>query len=301
MAGFGDVFSELKPELLVLLGDRFELLAAASAAVVLGVPIAHIHGGEVTEGAFDEQIRHAVTKLAHLHFVAAEPYAARVRQMGEAADRVFVVGGLGVESIRSLPLLDRAETEAGVGLPFEGRLALVTFHPETASDADGREQVQALVAALDATDLQAVITMPNADPGGDAIRAEWELAVAARTGRWVAHDSLGQLRYFSVMRHADVVVGNSSSGLLEAPSFGVPTVNIGTRQTGRMRAESVLDCRADSASIVAAIRTALDRGVQPTLNPYGDGRASEKILEVLEGQDFRRLIPKPFVDHEVSA
>ncbi len=301
MIGFTDALSRLAPDMVVILGDRFEMLAAASAAFTLRVPIAHIHGGEVTEGALDEGFRHAITKLSAVHFTAAEPYRQRVIQMGEQPDRVFNVGAPGLDHVRRTPLLNRADLEAALDFRLGALNFLITFHPATLDTEDAVSQCRQLLAALDAfPDAHIVFTLPNADPGGRAIIPELEAYVARHPDRCRLYASLGQLRYLSLMRQVRVVIGNSSSGIIEAPTFGAATVNIGDRQKGRLRARSVIDCIAERLSIEDAIARALDPAFQsllPTMeNPYGVGDASGRMLAVLRSVDLAELGRKPFFD-----
>jgi GDP/UDP-N,N'-diacetylbacillosamine 2-epimerase (hydrolysing) len=300
LIGFADVFERLRPDVVVLLGDRFEVLAAASAALVARIPIAHIHGGETTEGAFDEAIRHAVTKMSHLHFVAAAPYRQRVIQLGEHPDRVHLVGGLGVDAIHRLPLLDRAALEASLDFRFSVRNLLVTFHPVTLESQSVEQQMDELLAALDALpDTRLIITLPNADNGGRAIIRRIEAFVASHPNAR-AYTSLGQLRYLSCLRQVDAVVGNSSSGLAEAPSMGIGTINIGDRQRGRLRAASVIDCKPEHHDILRAIQMSYSAAFRAKLataaNPYGDGGASERIVQMLEFSSVSDLVKKSFYD-----
>jgi len=305
MIGFADAFARLKPDLIVLLGDRFEILAAAAAALVAGIPIAHIHGGETTEGAFDEAIRHSVTKMAHLHFVAAAPYRDRVIQLGEAPERVFLVGGLGIDAIKALPLLDRAALEAELDFKLGARNLLITFHPPTLEPGEAAAQMQALFDALDTLDpsTHLIFTMPNADAGGRELTAMVDHFVAERDHAR-AFTSLGHLRYLSCMSHMDGVVGNSSSGLLEAPGFRIGTVNIGNRQRGRLKADSVIDCAAQQDAIEAALKRLLSEdfreGLKGLENPYGNGGAATAILDVLRRQSFTGLLKKSFYDIGLS-
>lgn len=301
LIGFADAYQRLRPDLIVVLGDRFEILAAAAAALVACIPIAHIHGGEVTEGAIDEAIRHAVTKMAHLHFVAAAPYRNRVIQLGEAPERVFLVGGLGVDAIKRLDLLDRPRLEQTLDFRLGIRNLLVTFHPPTLDADEAGLQMQALLDALDtlATNTHLLFTLPNADAGSRELRAMVEAFTAGRDNART-FVSLGQRRYLSCMRYMDGVVGNSSSGIIEAPSFGVGTIDIGDRQRGRLRATSVINCapRRD------AIEDALDMlfspsfraGLAATVNPYGDGGATDAIVAVLRHQPLEGLLKKQFHD-----
>lgn len=297
---FADAFSELEPDVVLLLGDRFEIFAAATAAMIAGLPIAHLHGGEITEGAFDDAIRHAITKMSHLHFVAAEPYRRRVIQMGESSDRVFLSGGLGVDTIRKTPLLNRADLEAEMDFKLGKKNLLVTFHPVTLEPGAAPGQMAELLKALDSLqDTHLILTMPNADTGGRELIRMIEQFVATRPHA-KAFTSLGQLRYLSCMAHVDGVVGNSSSGLSEAPSFKKGTVNIGERQRGRLKAASVIDCAPDCASIVAAIYTLYSSSFQASLenvdSPYGDGGASEKVIDVLKHFDIGNITKKSFYD-----
>lgn len=298
LIGFADAFADLRPDVVVVLGDRYELLAVASAALACKIPLAHLHGGELTEGAIDEAIRHAVTKLSLLHFVAAAEYGERVMAMGEEPERVFVVGGLGVDNILRLPVLTRAELEASMDFRFGARNLLVTFHPETLSPRSPEQQVAGLLEALRSfPDIHLVFTLPNADAGGHVIRAQIERFVSERSNACV-HASLGQKRYLSCLRVVDGVVGNSSSALLEAPTLKKGAINIGERQAGRLRAESVLDCANNPEAIRLAISQLytpqFEAKVAGAVNPYGDGGASERVVEVLRSWDFDRGIRKRF-------
>jgi GDP/UDP-N,N'-diacetylbacillosamine 2-epimerase (hydrolysing) len=303
--GLTDALESLGPDMVVLLGDRFEILAAASAALILGIPIAHIHGGETTEGAFDEAIRHSVTKMASLHFVAAEAYRRRVIQLGENPDRTFLVGGLGVDLIRQTTLLDRAAIEAELGFSFGRKSLLVTFHPATRDKADPASQMDELLAALGSLDdTQLIFTMPNADTGSQGIARQVRDFVAAHANAR-AYDSLGAQRYLSCMAQVDGVVGNSSSGLLEAPSLSIPTINIGDRQRGRLKASSVIDCAPERGEIAAALRRlyspqfrqALAHGIE---SPYGYGGAAARIVDILRTQPLEDLLRKSFYDLPAS-
>ena len=298
--GFADALASLAPDLLVVLGDRFEILSAVLAALPARVPVAHLHGGETTEGAFDEAIRHAITKMSHLHFVAAEEYRRRVIQLGEEPARVFMVGGLGVDSIRRLRLLGRAELEAALGLSFGDRALLITFHPATLDDEGAGGQMEELLAALEPlADTTLVFTMPNADTGGRSLMRQIEQFVAGRRNAH-AFTSLGQLRYLSCLQYVDGVVGNSSSGLAEVPSFRKGTIDIGDRQRGRLRAESVIGCAPRRAAIGAAIRELYSPAFQERLrsvrNPYGDGGASDRIVTVLQNHPLESIVRKAFHD-----
>jgi UDP-hydrolysing UDP-N-acetyl-D-glucosamine 2-epimerase len=299
--GFADAYARLEPDLLVVMGDRFEILAAVQAAFLAGICVAHVSGGEVTEGSQDDAIRHCITKMSHYHFVAAEPYRRRVLQLGEPPECVFNFGDPGLDSIRRLPLLDRPALDAALGIPAGREFLLVTYHPETTGGADSAQGMEDLLAALDAfPDRLAVLTKSNADAGGRAINAQVDAYAAAHPDRVRAVTSLGQLRYLSAMKHCAAVVGNSSSGIVEAPAMRVPTVNIGLRQQGRLRASSVIDCAPDRGAITAAIRRALSpefrQVAAATASQYGDCDASERIVRKLGEVDVTRHRAKRFHD-----
>lgn len=297
---FADAFAELKPDVVVVLGDRFEILAAATAALIAGLPLAHLHGGEITEGAFDDAIRHSITKMSHLHFVAAEPYRQRVIQLGEAPERVFLTGGLGVDTIRKTRLLEREELESSLDFKFGKKNLLVTFHPVTLEKDTASAQMAELLKALDSlSGTHLILTMPNADTGSrEMIRMIDRFAVSRPHAK--AFISLGQLRYLSCIAHVDGVVGNSSSGLAEVPSFRKGTVNIGDRQRGRLKATSVIDCEPDCASIQSALQKLYSPEFQASLdsarNPYGEGGASEQVVDVLKHCNLSGLAKKSFYD-----
>jgi GDP/UDP-N,N'-diacetylbacillosamine 2-epimerase (hydrolysing) len=300
LIGFADAVARLKPDLLLLLGDRFEIFAAAAAAMVARIPIAHLHGGEATEGAIDEAMRHSITKMSHLHFVANEEYRQRVIQLGEQPERVFTVGGLGVDNIRKLTLLDRGALEASLGFRLGPKSLLVTFHPATLEQGTSQAQMQELLAALDGLeDTTLVFTMPNADTDGRVLIEQIKEYAATREHAH-AVTSLGQVRYLSCLQFVDAVVGNSSSGLTEAPSFAIGTVNIGDRQQGRLKAASVIDCAPSRAAIGAAIARLYDTQFKASLssvrNPYGDGGASERIVAQIERADLHNILKKRFHD-----
>ena len=300
LAGFADALPKLAPDVLVLLGDRFEILSAAVAATLLNIPVAHIHGGEITAGAFDDAIRHAITKMASLHFVAAEPYRRRVIQMGENPDVVFNVGAPGLDLASAVPAIGRTELAAQLGLSGHERFLLITLHPTTARPESDAANVAALLGALgDIGDRSFVFTGVNADPGYRAIDDAIRDFVARRPKQARLFASLGSERYWAALRLADAVVGNSSSGILEAPAAGVPSINIGDRQLGRLRAASIIDCPADPAVIGAALRTILEGRfrVDPEQQlPYGRGGASQKIAATLRRIDLRAAFPKHFHD-----
>lgn len=300
LIGLGEALQQLQPDVMVVLGDRFEAFSAAAAAMVARIPVAHVHGGEATEGAFDEAIRHSITKMAHLHFVAAEEYRRRVIQLGEHPDRVFLVGGLGIDNIKKLTLLDRSALEAALGVELGSRNLLVTFHPVTLENATSARQMAELLAALETLeDTILIFTMPNADTDGRVLCGMITQFVADHANAR-AFTSLGQLHYLSCIQHVDGVVGNSSSGLTEVPSFHTGTVNIGDRQRGRLKAESVIDCSPDRQSIAAALRKLYSPAFQAALktvrNPYGEGGASERIVQVLRDYPLESILKKSFHD-----
>ena len=300
MIGFADALRELQPDLIVALGDRFEMFSAVSAALIARIPVAHLHGGEATEGAFDEAMRHSITKMSHLHFVAAEEYRRRVIQLGEQPDRVYLVGGLGIDSIRRLKLLTRPQLEDALDFKLGSKNLLVTFHPVTLEDTSAADQMAELLAALeDQEDTHLIFTQPNADTDGRALIAMLDDFVSRNPNSRV-YPSLGQQRYLSCMQHVDGVVGNSSSGLLEAPSFRKGTINIGDRQRGRLMADSVINCEPNRESIAEALHRLFSADFQKTLrsvrSPYGDGGASDRIVKILAEHDLQGLVKKRFFD-----
>lgn len=305
LIGFADALQALQPDILVVLGDRFEILSAVAAALVARIPVAHLHGGETTEGATDEAIRHSITKMSHLHFVAAEEYRRRVIQLGEHPDRVFLVGGLGTDSILKLDLLDRPTLERALDFKFGRRNLLITFHPVTLEQGTAAEQMTELLAALDMLeDTHLIFTMPNADTDGRVLFQLIEDFVARHPQTAKAFTSLGQLRYLSIVAQVDAMVGNSSSGLAEAPSFKKGTINIGDRQAGRLKAKSIIDCRPDRQAIADALAQLYSPAFQELLksvrNPYGEGGASKKIVEVLRRYSLEGLLKKSFFNLPIN-
>jgi UDP-hydrolysing UDP-N-acetyl-D-glucosamine 2-epimerase len=287
--GFAEALTELNPAILVLLGDRFELLAAAVSALMLRIPIAHIHGGERTEGAIDDSVRHSITKMAAVHFAATESYRHRIIQMGESPGRVYNFGAPGLDRLYGAPLLTRAQLEKEIGFPLQEPVALITYHPVTLDRGSVEIQVRHLVAALKQSGLKAILTMANADAQGNRINARLSALCAQSPGqfKWIPH--LGHRRYLSCLRHCAVMIGNSSSGLTEAPSFRLPVVNIGDRQRGRIRAANVIDVACSRVDILRGIKRACSRRFRNSLrglrNPYDrhhDGRTSERIKTVLK-------------------
>lgn len=297
---FADALDRLKPDLIVVLGDRYEILSAVQAAMVANIPIAHIHGGELTEGAIDEGIRHAVTKMSHLHFTAAEPYRQRVIQLGEQPDRVFNVGAMGMDNIVKMKLLSREEFEQSIGFRLGKTNMLVTYHPVTLADPS-KDAFSSLLHALDQfPDAKIILTKPNADTYGRKLIRQIDDYAKANPERVYVSTSLGQLKYLSAIQHVDVVVGNSSSALIEVPFFRKPSVNIGERQKGRLHGESVINCGSSVDEIADAIHQALSsEHLEKTRKApllFGTGGASRKIVEILKQVDTERLIQKKFYD-----
>ncbi|MDB9702532.1 UDP-N-acetylglucosamine 2-epimerase [Rhodospirillales bacterium] len=301
VSGIAKAFVNLCPDLVILLGDRFEILAAATAATICNLPIAHIHGGEVTEGAIDDAMRHAITKMSSVHFVAAEAYRNRVVQMGEHPDTVFTVGAPGLDHIARTELLGDVGIAKILGIGTDLPYVLITLHPTTRQKAPDEAEIEALLEALDCMqDHIAIFTGVNADVGHDAITKRIQTYVADNPSRARLFNSLGQVRYLSAMKYAAIVVGNSSSGIIEAPAFGVPTVNIGDRQKGRLRAASVIDCAATTEDISRAMTTALSKefrdAYEDNLCPYGAPGASTKMALIIRNLDFGQLAQKSFYD-----
>jgi len=285
--GFADALERLQPDILVVLGDRYEILAATQAALVARIPVAHLHGGETTEGAIDENIRHAITKMSHLHFVAAEPYRTRVIQLGEHPDTVFNVGALGIENINRLSLLNRDQFQKSISFDIGETCFMVTYHPATLGSTSSRCAMQSLLDALDHyPDAKIIFTKPNSDTDGRIIGQMIDEYAAKNSGRVVAFTSLGQVRYLSALLLVDAVIGNSSSGLIEAPACHVPTVNIGDRQAGRLKSSSVIDCTESAEAIIAAVDTALSpqfrESAKQCTSPYGCGNSAALIRDYLK-------------------
>lgn len=299
--GFADALASLQPDVMVVLGDRFEIFAAVQAAMMLRIPIGHIHGGELTEGAVDEAIRHAITKMAHWHFTATAVYRRRVVQMGEQPDRVFNVGAPGLDNLHYLELLDRQQLEQAIGFKLGPRNILVTFHPVTLEQATAGEQFRQLLKVLDCfQDVHIIFTLPNADADGRVIISMIDDYRQRFPGRVTTFVSMGSLRYLSALQFMDAVVGNSSSGLLEAPAFKIGTINIGDRQKGRLSADSVIHCQPDFASILGAFNRLFSNDFSTMLkqvqNPYGQGGASVKIKELLKTLPLSGVLKKRFYD-----
>ncbi|HIL94445.1 MAG TPA: UDP-N-acetylglucosamine 2-epimerase (hydrolyzing) [Pseudomonadales bacterium] len=301
LIGFADLFDRSRPDVVVVLGDRFELFAVASAALFAAIPIVHIHGGEVTTGAFDEAIRHSITKMASLHFTAAEAYRKRVIQLGEQPDTVFNVGAPGLENIQKISLLTKEETEQSLGLKLGQKSLLVTWHPVTLEPGRAKQDLKVLLDALDKLDdTKFVFTKSNADNEGRSLNRLIVDYVTSCPEKAVVHTSLGQLRYLSTLKQVTGVIGNSSSGIIEAPSIKTGTINIGRRQEGRVRASSIIDCDPDLESICSAFERLFSSEfqslVQHTRNPHDGGPVSENILRILRQQESSGWRKKPFFD-----
>jgi GDP/UDP-N,N'-diacetylbacillosamine 2-epimerase (hydrolysing) len=300
LTGCAKAFDELKPDIIVVLGDRFEIFAATAAALVAKIPVAHIHGGETTFGSFDEAFRHSITKMSHLHLVATQEYRQRVIQLGENPKNVFLVGGLGVDSVNEVELLSKEELESSLGIVFQRKSLLITFHPVTLEVDTAETQMKELLAALsELKETTLIFTMPNADTGG--------LAIIELIQEFVSHNryaysfiSLGQQRYLSCVALVDGVVGNSSSGLIEAPSFRKGTINIGARQGGRLQASSVINCEPEKLQIRNALKKLYNQeftnSLPLTSNPYGEGGSTNKIIDVLRDAALDGIIQKTFYD-----
>jgi GDP/UDP-N,N'-diacetylbacillosamine 2-epimerase (hydrolysing) len=298
---FAEAYSELSPDIVVVLGDRFEIFSAAAAAMISRIPIAHIHGGETTEGAFDESIRHSVSKMSHLHFTATEVYRRRVIQLGEHPQRVFNVGAVGLDNIAKLDLLSKEDFEKSIDFKLNANNYLVTFHPVTLEQGTAQSQFIQLINALDELkDAGLIFTKANADTDGRAVNLMIDRYVSANPNKAVAFASLGQMRYLSALQYVDAVVGNSSSGLIEAPSFKIGTINIGDRQKGRIKAASVIDCLPNKESISAALAVLPTPQFQQILktvnNPYGTGGASKEIAKKLASVNLENILFKSFFD-----
>ena len=301
MIGFADALKDLKPDILVLLGDRYELMPVSFAALILKIPVAHIHGGEVTEGAFDDSIRHSITKMSWWHFTACEEYKKRLVQLGENPKKIFNVGGLGVDKIKNSKLLSKSELTKQTGIKFKKKNLLITFHPVTLENESAKYQVKSLIEALDKyKDTFLIFTMPNADSNSREIFEIINNFVSENNHRAISFTSMGSLLYLSTLQFVDGVIGNSSSGLLEAPTFKIGTVNIGDRQKGRIKAKSVIDCKPTKESINAAIKTLYSNGfrkeLKNTTNPYGSGNAAEKIFNTLKYEPIPKNLKKEFFD-----
>jgi len=300
MIGFASAFDDLKPDLCVVLGDRFEIFSAVSAAMIAKIPVAHLHGGETTEGAFDESIRHSITKMSHLHFVATEEYKKRVIQLGEQPERVFNVGGLGIDNINKLKLLSKESFEKTINFNLGEKNILVTFHPVTLENSTAEMQFKELLDSLnELKDTKIIFTKANSDTDGRIINSMIDDYVASHANT-ISFTSMGQLNYLSALQFVDGVVGNSSSGLLEAPSFKIGTIDIGDRQKGRIKADSVISCLPKKESISQSLGKLYSKDfqniVKSTKNPYGFGGASEAVLDIIKNFNLDNIVKKTFYD-----
>ncbi|WP_406611041.1 UDP-N-acetylglucosamine 2-epimerase [Agarivorans sp. JK6] len=297
--GFADSLSRLSPDVLVILGDRFEALAAAQTAMILRIPVLHLHGGEITEGAYDDAIRHAITKLSYLHGTSTEEYRQRVIQLGETPERVRNVGAIGLEHLKRADFMSVEELSESLSFSLNKPFFLVTYHPVTLGSEEPEASFCALTDALDKyPNYQVVVTYPNADDGGRRIIPLLESYAKQNQERVIAIPSLGQHRYLSAVKHAVAVIGNSSSGIIEVPAFGVPTVNIGRRQKGRLAAKSVINSLPESGAIESAINIAISRSYKKDgeviVNPYGQGNTSAQVVEMIKSTSFKTC--KAFFD-----
>lgn len=287
MIGFADAFADVCPDMVVILGDRYEMLAAASAAMIHRIPIAHIHGGETTEGAIDEAIRHAITKMSYLHFAATAGYRNRIIQLGEAPERVFNVGALGVENIKTVKLLDKEDLEKSIDFKLGENTVMVTYHPVTLEKQSSAEQFHNLLSVLRRrTEWNIIFTKTNSDADGRIINQMIDGFVAENKDRSIVHTSLGQIRYLSVLKYCSAVIGNSSSGIVEVPSFHIPTVDIGDRQRGRAVADSVIHCGTGAEDIDNALCKAMQddfrQSIKNTKNPYEGENTSSEIVGIIK-------------------
>ena len=298
LIGFAEALNELKPDLLLVLGDRFEILTAVNAALLARIPIAHIHGGESTEGAIDEAIRHSITKMSHIHFVASKTYKNRVIQLGENPNTVYNVGGLGIDNFIKLNLLDKSSLEKAIEFKLKNKNLLITFHPVTLENNTSKNQMNELLHSLsELKDTGLIFTMPNADTDSRVLFKMIQDFVRKNKNA-IVFSSLGQLRYLSCIKYVDAVIGNSSSGLIEVPYLKKPTINIGDRQKGRLKADTIIDCNPERLSINNAIKKAFSNDfkskIKDSINPYGNGGGSEKIVKIIEGYNLNDILKKNF-------
>ena len=299
LSGIADAYEELRPDLIVILGDRYEMLVAATAALVYKIPIAHIHGGEITEGAFDDAIRHAITKMSHLHFTSTEEYSRRVIQLGEQPDRVFYVGSLGVENIKKITLMSKDEIEKSLGFELNKKTVIATYHPVTVTKGNNRIEMDEFLTALDEEkNIRILFTMPNSDTGGAYISEKINEFVARNKERAIAFTSLGVKRYLSAMSHVAAVIGNSSSGIIEVPSLGIPTLNIGDRQKGRVICDSIISCHSNKDSIRNGLKKVLSEEMaeiaKEVRNPYEKENTAQSIFNVIKSYSLNNLTQKSF-------
>lgn len=299
---FSEYINRTKPDMVIVLGDRYEILAASISAMVANVPIAHIHGGEITEGAQDDVFRHCITKLSYLHFTSTESYRKRVMQLGEEPNRVFNVGAIGIENIKVLKLLSQEEIEKSINFVLNKKFALVTFHPVTLEQGLAEIQITELLGALEEfDDMKFIITKANSDNEGRKINRKIDEFISKNPEKYIGFVSMGQLKYLSAMKYCSMVIGNSSSGIIEAPSFNIPTINIGDRQKGRLQAKTVINCDPIKSDIIKAIKRGLSKEFKDKIskieNPYGDGDTSNKILyEIKKALSKEIELKKTFYD-----
>lgn len=301
MIGYADAFSRLNPDAIIILGDRYEMLSVASSASVMKIPIVHLHGGEITEGAYDDSFRHAITKLSHLHFTSAESHRERVIQLGEQPKNVFNVGAIGIDNIVNLELLSKEKLEKELDIKFAKYNYQVTFHPETLADLSAEEQFKILLQAIkNQKESFFVFTKSNADTNGRVINRMIDEFVTENPHIAKAFTSLGSLKFLSLLKESNGIIGNSSSGIIEAPSFHIPTINIGDRQKGRMQADTIINCVVDQLQIENAIFKTQDKNFIQSIknhqNPYGIGNTTDKIMKIIESTNFSELIIKKFHD-----
>ena len=296
--GFADAYEDLRPDMVVVLGDRYEILSAVSTALFYKIPVAHLHGGEITEGAYDDCIRHSITKMSHLHFTSTEEYRRRVIQLGEDPNRVFNVGAPGIENIKNVPLMSKSELEVSLdGFDLGEKYLIITYHPVTLENSTASEQIQNLLSALDEyPEYKLIFTLPNSDTDGRVIIQIINEYVSKNSDRAIAYPSLGLKRYLSALRYAKAVLGNSSSGIIEVPSFGIPTLNIGDRQKGRLAADSVINCGTRKEDILVGLEKVLHTEFTNICNPYEGKNTTADILSVLKTYPLEGLIQKTFYD-----
>lgn len=299
MIGFADAFTDLKPDLIVVLGDRYEMLSVVASALIFKIPVAHLYGGEVTEGAYDEAIRHSITKMSHLHFTSTEEYRKRVIQLGENPERVFNVGALGVENIKKSRLLSKSDFDRSIDFSIGDNFFLITYHPVTLDKYPVLNQIQALLSVLDKyPDYKLLFTLPNSDTDGHLISKCIEEYVAKNKGRAILFASLGRLRYLSALKYASAVIGNSSSGIVEAPSFNIPTLNIGDRQKGRIMGDTIYNCSTMERDIYKGMKIILSDGFRAKAknakNPYEKENTAENILNQLKFHSLDDIVQKSF-------
>lgn len=303
--GFADAIKDLKPDILIVLGDRFETLAVSIAAFIAGIPLVHLYGGELTEGVFDDAIRHSITKMSCLHFTSTEEYRKRIIQLGEQPDRIFNVGSLGLDNIKKLKFLSKSEIEKELNFSFKKYNLLITFHPVTLEkETSGNQFLQLLKALDELEDNMLIFTKANADTEGRLINKMIDEYVEKNKHKSISCTSMGQILYLSTMKYVNAVVGNSSSGIIETPSLGVSTINIGNRQKGRIKAKSIIDCPSEKKEILKAIKKAISKEFKEYIknveNPYGDGNTAKRIKNKLKNFQFMNINKKSFYNINIE-